>query len=71
MGTENQNLNQYGSGLGLNICKKIVEKFGGDIHLTSKLWFGTQIDFFIECSKMDLKYSTLDFDDLIEDEKSM
>ena len=39
------NINPTGTGLGLNICKRIVEKFGGEITLTSEKDKGTTIMF--------------------------
>jgi signal transduction histidine kinase len=34
-------INKYGIGLGLHICKKIIESFGGTILVQSKLNQGT------------------------------
>lgn len=35
-----------GTGLGLVVCKRIVESFGGEIFITSKAGKGTQVDIF-------------------------
>lgn len=34
-----------GSGLGLNICREIIEGHGGDININSKLGIGTEVEF--------------------------
>lgn len=36
-----------GTGLGLVVCKRIVESFGGEIFITSKVDKGTQVDIFL------------------------
>ena len=45
MGKDTASLNETGSGLGLYICKNIVEKMGGQINLTSKYGQGTTTTF--------------------------
>jgi len=40
-------INTKGIGLGLYICKKIVEKFGGDITVESEVNVGTTFKFSI------------------------
>jgi len=42
-------LNQHGSGLGLSICKKLVNALGGDIKIDSHLGEGTVTCFSIKC----------------------
>ena len=66
MGKNNINMNKSGSGLGLNICKKIVEKLGGVISLKSSPEKGTTVTFNIKPQKICLKFSEnedLDFID--------
>ena len=41
-GEDTAGLNNYGSGLGLSICKKIIEKLGGDISVESHINIGTK-----------------------------
>ena len=45
-GTISDKVNNLGIGLGLNLCKEIVELFEGDINITSQLNQGTKV----ECS---------------------
>mmetsp|Transcript_21076 Transcript_21076/g.18694 ORF Transcript_21076/g.18694 Transcript_21076/m.18694 type:complete len:173 (-) Transcript_21076:23-541(-) len=45
---KNSSLNKQGTGLGLTICKKLVESLGGSIQLKSKLDEGTEISFIIK-----------------------
>lgn len=45
------NMNTTGIGLGLNICKKIVESFGGQIYIDDNLNEpGSAFTFTIQCS---------------------
>jgi signal transduction histidine kinase len=46
--TTSSNMNTSGIGLGLNICKKIVETFGGGIYLQSKVGEGSHFTFTIQ-----------------------
>lgn len=48
MGKSQADLNKHGSGLGLNICRKIVEKMGGEISLDSVIGKGTTAKFTIK-----------------------
>ena len=41
--SSNHNRNKTGCGLGLTICKKIIQKLDGDIILDSKQGVGTKI----------------------------
>lgn len=45
-GTISEKVNNLGIGLGLNLCKEIVELFEGDINITSQINEGTKV----ECS---------------------
>ncbi|MBU8877607.1 two-component sensor histidine kinase [Bacillus sp. FJAT-29790] len=40
-----------GTGLGLVVCKRIVQSFGGEIYITSKVNIGTQVDIFLPVYK--------------------
>lgn len=40
-----------GTGLGLVVCKRILESFGGEIYITSKINNGTQVDIFLPIRK--------------------
>ncbi|MGN7398628.1 ATP-binding protein [Cytobacillus praedii] len=44
---------EFGTGLGLVVCKRIIQSFGGEIHLTSKVNKGTQVDIFLPIKKND------------------
>ncbi|AZA83150.1 sensor histidine kinase [Chryseobacterium lactis] len=44
-GTVSDEVDNLGAGLGLNLCKEIVELFDGDISVSSKLHKGTKITF--------------------------
>lgn len=44
-------LNAEGSGLGMNICKTLIEKMNGNISIESKVDVGTKISFYIEFKK--------------------
>ncbi|UWX62140.1 HAMP domain-containing histidine kinase [Chryseobacterium oranimense] len=38
-------IDNFGAGLGLNLCKEIIELFNGDISVSSKLYKGTKVTF--------------------------
>lgn len=44
-GTISEKVNDLGFGLGLNICKEIIELFDGEINIESKLGAGTKVSF--------------------------
>ena len=43
-------MNTKGIGLGLNICKKIVEACGGEIYLDDQYTLGASFNFCIRCN---------------------
>ncbi len=45
---EHRNSNPQGRGLGLSICKSIVQNMGGNITVESKLGFGTSFNLFFD-----------------------
>ena len=47
--TSNHNRNKTGCGLGLTICRKILQKLGGDITLKSTENVGTTVTCTFEC----------------------
>lgn len=44
---------EFGTGLGLVVCKRIIQSFCGEIHLTSKENKGTQVDIFLPLKKQE------------------
>ncbi|CEJ71627.1 Signal transduction histidine-protein kinase BarA [Chryseobacterium oranimense G311] len=44
-GMVSDKLDNFGAGLGLNLCKEIIELFNGDISVSSKLHKGTKVTF--------------------------
>jgi signal transduction histidine kinase len=54
--------NKQGCGLGLTVCKKIVEELNGDIKIVSRYQEGTKITFWI-------KFQIPNNDDLNEESK--
>ncbi len=51
-GTISENVNDLGAGLGLNLCKEIVELFNGEINLSSEVHKGTRVEFNIFVDKI-------------------
>jgi signal transduction histidine kinase len=49
-----EELNTHGSGLGLYICKKIVEEFGGEISVNSELGIGSKFLFAFKLSEIEI-----------------
>lgn len=47
--SSNHNRNKTGCGLGLTICRKILQKLGGDIRLTSEEGKGTTVQCIFQC----------------------
>ena len=48
MGKSNLKKNKHGSGLGLRICKTLVECMGGSIIVESKIGVGTKVRFDVD-----------------------
>ncbi|MFV8378378.1 hybrid sensor histidine kinase/response regulator [Flavobacterium sp. LB3R33] len=48
----------FGAGLGLNLCKNIIELFNGEIAVKSKLNIGTEISFFLILETLKLEQET-------------
>ena len=48
----------FGAGLGLNLCKNIIELFNGEITVKSKLNIGTEISFFLILETLKLEQET-------------
>ena len=47
--TGHRNINKTGIGLGLSICKRIIEACGGEIKLDKEYEDGASFSFFIKC----------------------
>lgn len=60
---EHEHINKLGSGLGLNISKRLIEKLNGTIEVESTLNKGTKFIFTIE-SKEDMKIIDEDEDQI-------
>jgi len=46
---------QHGSGLGLSICKKLIEQMGGTIDINSEVGFGTTVWITLPCQASSIK----------------
>jgi hypothetical protein len=44
---------QEGMGLGLPLCKKLVDQMGGEIQLESQVGIGTKVSIILPCPKLD------------------
>lgn len=42
-----EEIDNFGAGLGLSLCKEIIELFNGEISVSSKLHKGTKVTFSI------------------------
>ena len=62
---ETQKMNKSGSGIGLNICKKLVQAMGGNVHATSTIKVGSIFSFWIpiiqNLSPLSSRYSKVMF----------
>lgn len=56
MGIDSSRINENGSGLGLGICKKLVESMGGRIRLDSQQGVGTQVEFMVALQGFHLEH---------------
>ncbi len=54
-GRDNANMNRNGTGLGLNICKSIIERLNGSIWVESQPGEGTEVHFLIEPEVVKIK----------------
>lgn len=49
---ESRNMNPYGNGIGLSLCKKICQGLGGDITVDSVLGIGSTFKFTMKAKKV-------------------
>ncbi len=54
-GVDTAGMTKAGSGLGLNFCKSMIEKMGGQIMLTSTYGKGAEVRFYIVPEAIELK----------------
>ena len=64
-------MNPNGCGLGLSICKKIVEMFGGELKVTSVFGEGSEFSFIINIHTNELKKDNKQKVDMCDDMTSV
>ena len=66
MVSDDRNINPNGSGIGLTVSKRYVEKLGGEIHLKSQYGVGTNVRFTIEIQRVMVDHNPFEDDDEID-----
>ena len=66
MVNDDRNINPNGSGIGLTVSKRYVEKLGGEIHLKSQYGVGTNVRFTIEIQRVIVDHNPFEDDDEID-----
>ena len=62
------NPDNTGKGIGLTLSKRIIERLGGEITLSSQVNVGTKVSFYIKSSDVYVRWVELNSGDAIEDE---